>query len=366
MQKVKIGIIGCGNISGNYIQNYRKFEILELAACADLDLSRAQALAEKSGSGAKACSVEELLADKSIQIVVNLTVPQAHTQVALQAIAAGKHVYSEKPLALTREEGKQILAAAKRKKVRVGCAPDTFLGAGIQTCRKLIDDGAIGQIVAGTAFMLCAGHESWHPAPEFYYKLGGGPMFDMGPYYLTALLNLIGPMQRISGFSRITRPQRTITSQPLNGKVIDVETPDHVAGTIEFAGGAIVNVAMSFAVHGNPHPPITLFGTKGALAVPDPNGFDGAVRVRYAGTKEWQDVPFTHPTGYGRSFGVADMAHAIVGKRPHRASGEQAFAVLDAMQGFLDASDKGKAYVIKAPYQRAAALPTTLAPGLLD
>jgi predicted dehydrogenase len=311
-------------------------------------------------------TVDELLADDAIDIVVNLTIPQAHGEIALRTIAAGKHAYCEKPLALSRDEGRRVLEAAKQKGVRVGCAPDTFLGAGQQTARKLVDDGTIGQVVAGTAFMLCGGHESWHPSPEFYYKAGGGPMFDMGPYYLTALINLLGPIRSVSGFSRITRPQRTNGSEPLKGTLIDVQTPDHVAGTLLFESGAIVNIATSFAVPCNVHPPITLFGSKGTMQVPDPNGFDGEVRVRLAGQKEFTTVDHTHTKGYGRSAGVADMAHAIRAGRPHRGSGDLAFGVLDAMAALVDTGTTGQVVVMQGRSDRPAPLPTGLAPGRLD
>lgn len=367
MDKVRIGIIGCGNISGAYLTNARKFPILEVAACADLDIARAQARAKEFGVP-KACSAEELLADPSIEIVVNLTIPAAHAAVALQAIEAGKHVVSEKPLGINRVEGQRILAAAKRKNVRVGCAPDTFLGAGHQTVRKLIDDGAIGRPVAATAYMMGHGHESWHPDPEFYYKPGGGPMFDMGPYYLTDLMQLLGPVKRVSGSASIAIPERIIGSQPKKGQKIKVETPDHITGTAEFENGCIATVIMSFAVW-NAHnaAPITIYGTEGTIMVPDPNGFDGVPRLwRSAEQGDYKEVPLTHCTGYGRSVGVADLAHAIRSGRKHRANGEQAFAVLDVMEGFLDAGRTGKAYQVIASYERPAPLPAGLALGEMD
>lgn len=366
MQKVNIGVVGCGNICGAYIQYAKTFPILNVVAFADLEMARAQQRAKEHGPPAKAMTVEQLLADPTIAIVVNLTIPKAHAEVNLRAIEAGKHVYVEKPLGVSREEGRRQIEAAKRKGVRIGCAPDTFLGAGLQTCRKLVDEGAIGTVVAGTAFMMCAGHEGWHPSPEFYYKAGGGPMFDMGPYYLTALVQLLGPIESLCGFARITRPTRTIGSQPLKGTVITVQTPDHVAGTLQFQSGAIVTMVTSFAVPVGLHPPITIFGTGGTLAVPDPNVFDGGVKIRQVGQKEWQEVPFTHRTGYGRAVGVADMAYAIQSGREHRASGEQAMHVLDAMQGFLDTAASGKTYKMTVPYERTAALPVGLAPGELD
>src|SRR4028119_1062996 len=224
--KTRIGVVGCGNISGAYFGTNQTFNFFDIIACADLDVSRAQAKADQY-SIPKACSVDELLNDPEIEMVINLTIPQAHGPIMLQALEAGKSVYNEKPFTVTREEAQKARAVAKEKGLRVGSAPDTFLGGGIQTCRKLIDDGAIGRPIAAHAFMLCGGHEGWHPSPEFYYKQGGGPMFDMGPYYLTALVNLIGPVRRVTGAARVSFPQRTITSQPLNGTVIDVEVPTH-------------------------------------------------------------------------------------------------------------------------------------------
>jgi predicted dehydrogenase len=368
MDKVRVGIIGCGNISGAYLKYARLFPtVIEVVACADLDLLRAQTKAKEFGI-AKACRVEELLADKTIEVVVNLTVPKAHGEVALAVLAAGKHVYNEKPLAADRKLGKKVLAAAKRKGLRVGGAPDTFLGAAAQTARKLIDDGAIGRPVAATAFMMCRGHESWHPDPEFYYKPGGGPMFDMGPYYLTALVNLLGPMRRVSAAAVIAIPERTIGSQPKHGAKIKVETPDHVAGNIEFANGAVGTLVTSFAVMHAPHPPITIFGTEGTMAVPDPNNFDGVVQVcgGSLGGEKWKSVTATHTAGYGRMVGVVDMAYGLRGGRAHRANGELTFHVLDAMQGFLDAAETGTAYELSTRAERPAPLPTGLPMGVLD
>ncbi len=230
--RTKIGVIGCGNISSIYLQADKTFEAIETVACADLIMERAKQQAAEHHIP-RACTVQELLADPEIQIVVNLTIPKAHGEVGMQALAAGKSVYNEKPLALTRDEGRDLLNTAAKKSLRVGGAPDTFLGGGLQTCRKLIDDGWIGQPVAATAFMLCPGHEGWHPSPDFYYQPGGGPLFDMGPYYLTALINLLGPVKRVVGAARITYPERLITSQPLYGTVIKVNTPTHVAGILE-------------------------------------------------------------------------------------------------------------------------------------
>ncbi len=365
MKRTRIGVIGCGNISGAYFKAGQTFRNLEITACADLDLARAKAKAEEFKIP-KACTVRELLADPDIEIVVNLTIPKAHVDVALASLNAGKHVYGEKPLAVTRKDGQKILAAAKAKKLRVGSAPDTFFGGGIQTCRKLIDDGWIGKPVAASAFMLCAGHESWHPQPEFYYDLGGGPMLDMGPYYLTALVNLLGPIVRVSGSARTTRTERMITSQPQYGKIMKVKALTHYATVLDFAQGTIASLIMSFDCKAAQLPRIEIYGTEGTLSVPDPNTFGGPVRIGGKG-KEWMEVPLTHGyTENSRSIGVADMANAIHSGRPHRASGELAFHVLDAMQAAAEASLKGRAITLTSTCQRPAPLPLGLPPGTLD
>jgi predicted dehydrogenase len=346
----------------------KNFPIVEIALLADLDVERAKAAQEKFGVG-KVCSVDELLADPSIEIVLNLTVPKAHVPVALRTVESGKHTYLEKPLGVSRAEGEKLLAAAKSKKLRIGCAPDTFMGAGIQTARKLIDDGAIGRPVAFTAFMMGPGHEGWHPSPEFYYEIGGGPMFDMGPYYLTALLNLFGPVKRISGLASIAIPERTITSQPKFGKKVKVETPDHIAGSMEFENEALGTIIQSFATRFPPYDgthPITVYGTDGTMKVPDPNAFDGVVHLRKTDDPDWVEMPQQFVTGYGRSIGLADMAYALRSGRPHRASAEQAFAVLDLMQGFLDSSRDGIAVKPVTKYVRPALMRADLPFGTLD
>jgi predicted dehydrogenase len=366
MQPAKVGVVGCGNISGIYLQAGQTFEAIEIVACADLILERAQQQAVKYGVP-RACTTEELLADPEIEIVINLTTPEAHGDVGLHAIRAGKCVHNEKPLALTREEGKQLLEAAADRGLRVGCAPDTFLGGGLQTCRKLIDDGKIGVPVGATAFMLCPGHESWHPSPAFYYKVGGGPMFDMGPYYLTALISMLGPVRRVAGSARITFPTRTITSQPLHGTVVDVETPTHVAGILEFASGAVGTILTSFDVQASALPPIEIYGSEATLAVPDPNSFGGRVRIQRNRKAGWEEVALTHGyTENSRGIGVADMAYALRSARAHRANGEMAYHVLDVMQAFLDSSAEGKHIEITSTCQRPAALPVGLQHGLLD
>lgn len=359
-----IGIIGCGAISGIYLQNLtRRFRNTRVVACADLVAERATKAAAEHGV-AKACTVEELLRDPAVQIVLNLTIPRAHASVSLAALAAGKHVYLEKPLAVTRADGARVLKAARKAALRLGGAPDTFLGAGIQTCRKLIDDGAIGRPIGATAFMTCHGHESWHPAPEFYYQPGGGPMLDMGPYYLTALVALLGPVARVAGSARTTFPERTITSDPKRIRTVAVEVPTHVAGILDFASGAMGMILTTFDVWGARLPRIEIYGTEGSLSVPDPNGFGGTVEVLRQREKEWRAVPLAFAYAENaRGVGVADMADAIEKGRPHRASGELMYHVLDVMEGIHDASSAGRSYAVKSTCERPAPLPLGLADG---
>lgn len=363
--KVNVGIIGCGNIFPQYIKGCRAFEILDVAAVADIDLSRAQARAQEFKI-AKACTVADMLADPAIEIVVNLTVPQVHAEVSLEALRAGKHVHSEKPFALRREEGQEILTAAKQKGLLVGCAPDTFLGGGIQTARKLLDDGAIGAPVSATAFMCGHGPESWHPNPEFYYKRGGGPLFDMGPYYLTALVNLLGPVKRVTASARISFPERVATSKEKNGLRISVEVPTHVSGVLDFESGAVGTIIMSFDTWGHHLPLIEIYGAEGSMSVPDPNTFNGIVQIRRSDSKSWNDNPLTHSDTVGRGIGVADMAYAIRTGRAHRASGELAYHVLDVMQSLHEASELGRHVMIESTCAKPAALPVGLAAGTLD
>jgi len=365
MEKVNIGIIGCGNISSIYLEKSQTFDILKVAACADLIQSRAEAQGTKFG--VKPCSVQDLLSNPEIEIVVNLTTPEAHASVAFDALMAGKSVYNEKPLAISLLDAKEMIKIAHDKGSRIGCAPDTFLGAGLQTCRSVLDSGMIGRPVAATAFMLCHGHESWHPSPEFYYQVGGGPMFDMGPYYLTALIHLIGPVRRVCGSASISFSTRLITSQPKNGKEIHVEVPTHVVGVLDFANGALGTIITSFDVWQHSLPRIEVYGTEGTLRVPDPNGFGGLVEVCKAGNSEWQIIPYTHDyADNSRSLGVADMAHAIRSGRKHRASGALAYHVLDIMHAVHEASSEEKYMVIDSLVERPAPFPTGMKPGILD
>ncbi len=365
MERVGIGIIGCGNISEAYLKAAAHFPILDIRGLADIRPEAAQARANQFGLEAR--SIDDLLADPSVEIVVNLTIPAAHVEVGLRAIAAGKHVHSEKPLGTTSAQARTLLEEARRRGLRVGCAPDTFLGGSHQTCRKLVDEGAIGRPVAGSAFFMCPGHERWHPSPAFYYAEGGGPMLDMGPYYITALVNLIGPVARVMGTATRARAERIITSEPLKGTPIKVDVATHVAGIMEFVSGATVSIAMSFDVPKHRHSPIELYGTEASLIVPDPNRFGGTIEVAQPG-QDWSERPTEHlyADGNYRIIGVVDLAHALRSGRPHRASGDLAFHVLEVMEAFQISSDRGAHVTIESRPERPAMLPTDLAFGSLD
>jgi predicted dehydrogenase len=315
----------------------------------------------------KAVPPADLLADPAVELVLNLTIPAAHGTVASAALGAGKSVYNEKPLALSREEGQRLLDVARERGLRVGGAPDTFLGAGLQTCRGLVDGGAIGEPVAATAFLLGHGPEGWHPDPAFYYQKGGGPLFDMAPYYLTALIALLGPIRRVTGSARASFPERTIGSQPKAGEKIPVEVATHVAAVLDFAGGAIATLVTSFDVWASNAPKLELYGSTGSLSLPDPNTFGGPVRLRGAADKEWRDVPLTHANATNsRGLGPADMAVALRSGRPHRASGELAFHVLDVMHAIEEASASGRHVEIGSSCERPAPLPAGTEDWVLD
>lgn len=366
MEKTRIGVIGCGNISPAYLGMGQRFEIVEVAAVADALPERARARAEEFGIP-RACTVDELLADPGISIVVNLTIPGAHAEIAVRTLAAGKHTYGEKPLAVNRAQGLTVMQKAQETGLRVGSAPDTFLGGGIQTARKLIDDGWIGRPIAATAHMACHGHESWHPDPAFYYKSGGGPLLDMGPYYLTALVNLLGPVSRAVASATVTFPERTITSQPKFGETVAVEVPTHVTGIMQFESGVVGTLLTTFDCWHTNLPLLEIYGTEGSISVGDPNGFGGPVSVRRSNGEEWTRMPLTHIYAEGnRGIGVADMAYALRSGRPHRASGALAFHVLDIMDTLIESSAEGRYLELQSRCDRPAMLPLGLTPGTLD
>lgn len=353
---MQIGVVGCGAISGVYFQNLKRFG-LKAVACSDIDPAKASFAAEKYGVP-KVLSTEDLLRDPDVDVVLNLTVPKAHHEINMAAIRAGKHVYVEKPLAVERDEGKQLLQEATERDLRVGCAPDTVLGAGIQTGRKLVDDGEIGTPVGAHAFMLCPGHESWHPSPEFYYERGGGPMFDMGPYYLSALVTLFGGIESVAASARVTFPTRTIGSEPKRGKTFDVETPTHISGILNFENGAVGVVTTSFDVQRTTLPCIEVYGSEGSIFVPDPNNFSGTVRLFKKGSDNWRDVLLSHPYAENsRGLGVLDLVESIRENRPNRASGAMAFHVLDAMHACLESSESGRAIKLEGLARRDDAMP---------
>jgi len=351
---LRVGLVGTGQISGQYLKTLPRLENLSLTAVADLDAARAAAIADGL-PGVRAVSPVELYLAEDVDIVLNLTIPAAHPEVALAAITSGKHVYGEKPLAPTTSQARAVLTAAAETGVLVGCAPDTVLGTGVQTARAGLDAGVIGRPIAATAFMTTPGHERWHPAPEFYYQPGGGPLLDMGPYYLTALVTLLGPVRRVVGMTATPQATRVIGSGPRAGSSFPVTVASHVTGVLEHAGGALSTLLMSFDVWAAQLPRIEIYGTEGSLSVPDPNGFAGTVRIFRPTTEAWADLP--ESGGYrdaARGYGLADLARAIrTGTRP-RADGELAYHVLDVMECLLAAAETGAAVEVASDCARPA------------
>jgi predicted dehydrogenase len=362
---VAVGIIGCGNIFSAYAKGLRMFRILDLKACADLNHETAKSRAEEFGI--QALTIDELLADPKIDLVVNLTVPQAHARVGMEILRAGKHAYSEKPLAIDSAEGLQLLNLARETGLRVGCAPDTFLGAGLQTCRKIIDDGWIGKPTSGTAFMMSSGPESWHPNPGFFYQKGAGPLMDMGPYYIAALVHLLGPIASVTAATSAPQGERMATCKEQFGKMLPVEVATHNSGSLVFASGAVISMTISFDVHAHRHSPIEIYGSSGSLLVPDPNTFGGPVSVFRRESRDWKEMPLSH--GYqenSRGIGVADMAHAIRSGRPHRCDATLALHALEVMEAFEKSQTLGCRVDIASAPERPAAFPLGLPHGILD
>lgn len=356
-----VGVVGCGTVSEPYLQNMTASPLLNVVACADQMPERARAKAAEFGVP-RACTVEELLADPDVELAVNLTIPSAHVEVNLAALAAGKHVYSEKPLATTREDGRRILEAAENGGLTVTCAPDTVLGAGIQTCLRLVEKGELGVPLAASGFVLNRGPENWHPNPAFFYQPGGGPLLDMGPYYVTTLVCLLGPVRQVTAMGRILYPERTPDKGPRKGETFKVSTPSFIAGVIEFETGAQATLVTSYGIWGADLPQIQVYCTNGILGVPDPNTFDGPIRVRSnddgAG---WHEVPLiynhTAPGRNCRGLGVAETALAIrEGRRP-RLSGELAYHVLDVMVSILESNTSGHHVKVQSSCSRPPALP---------
>ncbi|MEP7241159.1 MAG: Gfo/Idh/MocA family oxidoreductase [Devosia sp.] len=365
-QRLGVGIIGAGNISSQYLKAMADFPVLDIRAIADMKPEVAAAKAAEFGVKTK--SVEALLADPAIDIVVNLTIPRAHVAVGLKAIAAGKHVYGEKPLGVTYAEGKKLVAAAKTAGLRLGSAPDTFLGGSHQQARAVIDCGRLGTIVGGTVFFACPGHEYWHPDPAFYYDVGGGPVLDMGPYYITTLINLLGPIKAVQAMSLTPHKKRPIRSEAKKGQMMPVRVATHVTGTLQFVSGALIQVTLSFDVPKHSHLPYELYGTEASMLVPDPNMFGGVVKVAAPRAESWEEVPVTIPYADAnyRSLGVADMAHGILNDRPHRANGELALHALEVMEAFEVASKSGEIVRIRSRAERPAPITTSLKRGRIS
>lgn len=362
MHKVRVGVVGCGMISAIYLTNCtQRFDILEVVACADLvpDLARKRAAEFQI---AKAYTVEELLADPEVELIINLTSPQVHAEVNRRALQAGKHVYTEKPFALNRDDADQVMALAAANGLRIGCAPDTFLGGGLQTCRKLIDDGAIGIPYAANGLILMGNlYDGMHPNMQYYFQLGWDPLFDMAPYYLTALVALLGPVRRVSGSTNQVRQSVTIANpqSPRYGESVPVAAPMNAAATLDFASGTIASLQAAKESFGY-LPRLEIYGTEGILYLPDPNMFDGHIRIQQPDGSIIAQPTLHGFTENSRGLGIADMAYAIRSGRPHRASGELASHVLDITLGVFESSRSGQHVIISSQCERPAPLPLGL------
>lgn len=365
-RKLRVGVVGCGNISAAYFRLSKLFKGMEVVAGADLDMAAAQARAKEFGI--RADTVKNLLGADDIDIIVNLTIPSAHYEISRAAIESGKHVYSEKPFVLSVKDGLDLKKRAEKKKLRIGSAPDTFLGGAHQLARSLVDSGALGRITSGTAHVMSRGLEHWHPNPDFFFQPGAGPVLDIGPYYITDLIQLIGPVKRVTSFASIPMKERLITSQPRYGQKITVNTPTTIHAILEFESGALVTLNASWDVWKHGHAPIELYGQEGSLFVPDPNFFGGEVRYTKKAdpvkkTPKWNH-PFAVPNQQHaqgpmanyRTCGLADMAIAIQEGREHRCSMELALHAIDVMTGILRAGETGKVVDMRTTCERPAAL----------
>ncbi|WP_071799375.1 Gfo/Idh/MocA family protein [Natronohydrobacter thiooxidans] len=366
-----IGVLGCGNISAAYMRLAPIFRGIEMRACADLNLDAAKARAAEFGL--RADTIGQLLAAEDIDVIVNLTVPAAHFDVSLQCLEAGKHVYSEKPFVLSLEEGQKLAEKAAAKGLRVGSAPDTFMGGAHQLARHLIDSGRLGKISSGTCFVQSPGMEMWHPNPDFFFQPGGGPILDLGPYYISNLVQLLGPVKRVTAMSMSAQAERTITSQPRYGEKIPVGTPTTIHAILQFHSGAQVTYCASWDVWQHGHAPMELYGAEGTLHVPDPNFFGGEVRMTQKAAFTSAGVAWDHPfarTNDGvnanyRAAGLADMALAITEGRAHRCSLEFSLHVVDVMTSILVAGETGQVLDLTTTCERPEALSPEAAQGLL-
>jgi predicted dehydrogenase len=351
----RVGLVGCGVISDHYAENAKAFDAFALVACADVDAGRAAALAAKHGLVAG--TVDELLADPSLDVVLNLTPAAAHAAVLRAALAAGKHVYTEKPLAATTAEAEELVADAERRGLRIGCAPDIFLGGAYQAARALVDEGAIGVPLSASGMVLVGGPESWHPDPDSFYGDGAGPLLDLGPYYLTAIAALLGAVRRAAGFATIRTAERIIASGPRSGERFVVTTPTHATAALELASDASATLVTSFESGGHYAWDLQIHGTEGAVSLPDPNYFGGTLRVR-RGSRRWRRVDYVdRGRREARGIGLQDMVEAIAQERPHRASGRLGLHVLDVAESVLQAAVEGRAVEVRTACERPEPMP---------
>lgn len=358
MKKTRIGFVGVGAISGIYLENLTKrfADELEIIGVCDLVRERAENAVRKYNIPKLYEDMYELFADPDVDIVLNITRPDEHYEVTKAALMAGKHVYSEKPLASTVKLATELVALADNKDLELGGAPDTFLGAGIQTCRKLIDDGVIGDPIGAAGFMICRGHETWHPDPEFYYKRGGGPMLDMGPYYVTAMLHLLGGVSEVFAMTKKSFPERLITSEPHKDEIIKVDVDTYLAGTMRFRSGVIGTLFTTFDVYYPDQARLEIYGSKGTLFVPDPNCFGGEVRIFTPG-KGMETIPLIE--GYpenSRGIGIRDMARHILTGSEFRCNYIQTYHALEVMEGFSVSGRERREVKITSEYQRSGRL----------
>ena len=354
MTRVGVGIIGAGVISTTYLENMVSFPDLEVLFVADLDLDRARAQAEAFGVPGSG-TVEQLLEHPGVEIVVNLTIPAAHVEVATRVLAAGKNVWTEKPIALDRESGTALLRDAAARGLRVATAPDTILGPALQAGKRLIEGGSIGTPLTALTLFQASGPEAWHPNPDFLYARGAGPLFDMGPYYLTALVQNLGPVARVSATASTARATRVIGSGPRAGEEFPVEVPTHVSALLEFESGASAQSVFSFQSSLRRSGFVEIAGTEGTIVLPDPNNFSGDIALWRDGATEAETVTVESTTG--RGTGVVELARAIRAGVPERASGEQALHVLDVMVSIAEAAERGEWIDVVSTAPLAVSLP---------
>jgi predicted dehydrogenase len=350
MDPVRLGVLGCGDIAPVYLHSLRHFQHVRCIRLADVNTARARMLGHQWGI-ARTGGPAELLADPDVELVLNLTPPRAHYATALQALAAGKHIYNEKPLADSPARGRRVLAAARRRGLRVGCAPATWMGGTWQTCRELIDAGVLGRPVGANLIWLDRGYETWHPRPRSYYQPGAGPMFDIGPYYIAALVLLFGAVQRVSAFTSTTFAEREIGTGRHRGTHFTVGVPDHVAGVVEMANGVLTTITTSYASRPAPTDSVQLFGSEATLVLPPANHLGGPIWMSDASTHSWRRLTVQHGRTHQRRWwavGVAEMSAALRAGRPHRASGELGLHVLDVLDGLVSSALDGSARRVRS------------------